>query len=82
MTGFKVGTVTHYYTEIGVAIVDLIGALHTGDRIKVIGQREFIQKVDSLQVEHEQVTMAAAGDTVGLRVREPVEVGDEICQSS
>ncbi len=81
MTGLKIGTVTHYYAEIGVAIVDLIGELHVGDRIKIVGRREFGQRVDSLQIEHEKISMASAGDTVGLQVSGPVEVGDEICQS-
>jgi putative protease len=70
----KVGTVTHYYGKIGVAIVDLSGTLKVGDRIKFENGTELEQTVDSMQIEHEQVEEAKKGDMIGLKV--PQKVGE------
>lgn len=82
MADFKVGTVSHYYDKISVAVLDLSAPLHVGDLIRFSGSTEFSQKVESLQVEHEQVTSAAKGDTVGLKVTQPVKPGDEVVKTS
>lgn len=71
----KVGTVTHYYGKIGVAIVDLSGTLKVGDRIKFESGTEAEQTVDSMQIEHEQVEEAKKGDMVGLKVPQKVHEG-------
>lgn len=81
-SNLKVGTVTHYYDKIGVAVVDLTGNLHTGDRITFKGSADFSQDVTSMQVEHEQVESAKKGDTIGLKTDQPVKPGDEITVSS
>lgn len=81
MADYKIGTVTHYYSQVGVAIVDLTRDLHAGDWIKVTGSVEFTQRVESIQVEHEQIESAKAGDTVGLKLKSVVNIGDEICKS-
>ncbi len=82
MTDYKVGVVDHYYDKLGVAIVDLTLELRVGDFIKVLGSTEFSQKVDSMQVEHEQVQQAQAGETVGIKVTKAVKAGDEIIKTS
>ncbi|HBC72711.1 MAG: Translation elongation factor-like protein [Candidatus Amesbacteria bacterium GW2011_GWB1_47_19] len=74
----KAGNVTHYYDHIGVAVVDLTAGLTLGENIRVSGSAEFSQKVDSMQVEHQQVTSAKKGDTIGLKVAQAVKPGDEI----
>lgn len=71
----KVGTVTHYYGKIGVAIIKLSGTLKVGDRIKIENGAEFEQAVDSMQVEHAQVEEAKKGDVVGLKVEKKVGEG-------
>ncbi len=71
----KVGTVTHYYGKLGVAIVDLSGTMKVGDRIKIENGAEFEQAVDSMQVNHEQVEEAKKGDVVGLKVGQKVGEG-------
>jgi putative protease len=78
----KVGTVTHYYDKIGVAVVDLTSPLHIGDRITFKSTDEFSQDVTSMQVEHEQVESAKKGDTIGLKTDKPVKPGDEITKSA
>lgn len=82
MSDLKVGQVTHYYDKISVAVIDLSAPLHKGDHIRISGSNEFIQTVDSIQAEHEQVDSAAAGDTIGLKINQPVKPGDEILKSS
>jgi len=71
----KVGTVTHFYGKIGVAIIDLSGTLKVGDRIKFENGTEAEQTVDSMQIEHEQVKEAKKGDMVGLKVEQKVHEG-------
>lgn len=71
----KVGTVTHFYGKIGVAIIDLSGTLKVGDRIKFENGTEVEQTVESMQVEHKQVEEAKKGDMIGLKVAEKIHKG-------
>lgn len=82
MADFKIGAVSHYYDKIGVAVIDLTGAVHVGDLVRFSGSTDFSQKVESLQMEHEKVDSAASGDTVGLKVGQPVKPGDEVVKTS
>lgn len=83
MADFKVGKITHYFDKIGVAVVELTGNLAVGDSIKVAGQGdEFTMEVDSMQVEHEQIKEAKKGDTIGLKVEQPVKEGYEVYKVS
>lgn len=75
----KIGMVTHYYGNIGVAIVELSGKLSVGDRVKFgDGKHEFEQTVGSMQVEHKDIGSAKKGDIVGLKVDEKVSEGAEV----
>ena len=77
--GQKIGKITHFFNKIGVAVLELEGKLKAGDTIVISGRgQEFEQAVDSMQVEHEQVTEAKKGDAVGLKVGQPVKEGDEV----
>ncbi len=70
---------THYYGKIGVAIVDLSGTLRVGDTIKIEGNRnEIEQAVDSMEMDHDSVKEAHAGDVIGLKVKERVNEGAAI----
>jgi putative protease len=77
---FKVGTVTHYYDKIGVAVVTLGGTLSVGDKIKFVrdGEDLFKQVVESIQVEHNKLNSAKSGDVIGLKTNEAVKEGTEI----
>lgn len=67
------GQVTHYYDKLGVAVVDLTAALAIGDQIKIAKDNQTIeQKVESIQVDHKQIDKAKKGDSVGLKVAQPV----------
>ena len=72
----KVGTITHYYGRIGVAVAKLTGILRVGDTIHIKGgSSDFQQVVSSIQIEHASVPKATAGQDVGLKVEEPVREG-------
>jgi len=81
MSGEKklVGKILHYYTKIGVAVVDLTGELSVGDRIIVEGASTNIQQtIDSMQIEHASVKSAKAGESIGLKVAGRVKPGDSV----
>ena len=64
------GTVTHYYSHLGVVVVQLNkGKLKTGDMVRIKGHStDFTQKVESMEYEHQHVDQAGAGQAVGLKV--------------
>ncbi len=68
----KIGVVTHYYGHLGVAGIKITdGELSVGDTIHISGHTSnFTQPVDSIQIEHEAVQVAHAGDSVGVEVIE------------
>jgi len=76
----KVGTVTSYFTKIGVAAIRLTdGDLRVGDQIRIRGHTtDFTQPVQSLQVEHRPVEQAECGTEVALRVLERVRPHDQV----
>jgi putative protease len=75
----KVGKVTHYYDNLGVAIVKLEATLKVGDTVKFEGHgADFEQNVDSLQVEHKQVQKASKGEVIGLKTVKEVKEGTEV----
>lgn len=74
MADVQVGKVTHYYDKIGVAVAEVTGEIAVGDTIKISGHdTEFTQQVASLQIEHEQIQKATPGQTIGLKVDQPVK---------
>lgn len=77
------GKITHYYDKIGVAVIEVMSPLAVGDEIKVSGhENEFTQKIESLQIEHEQIQKAEKGKVVGMKVEKPVKENDLIFKVS
>lgn len=75
----EVGKVNHYFTKIDVAVVDLTAPLSVGDKIAIKGATtDLEQTVDSMQIEHENVTTAKAGQSIGLKVKERVRESDVV----
>ena len=75
----KVGIVTHYYGNIGVAVVELSGKLSVGDKVKFEdGKHEFEQTIESMQIEHKDISSAKKGDAIGLKVSEKVSEGADV----
>jgi translation initiation factor IF-2 len=78
LTYTKVGKITHYFDKIQVAVLEVTdGDLKVGDPIR-IGEEgtELDQQVESMQVDHTQVTEAKKGSEVGLKVIDKVRPGD------
>ncbi len=74
-----VGKIAHFYTNIGVGIIELSDELKVGDKIHIVGHGEdFEQPVDSMQVEHKDVQIAKAGESIGLKVGGKIHEGDEV----
>jgi translation initiation factor IF-2 len=74
-----VGRVSHYYGHVGVMAVDLTEPLHVGETLHVKGHSEdFTLTVESMQIEHQNVTEAKPGDSVGIRVTRKVHPGDTV----
>lgn len=75
----KIGKITHYYGNIGVAIIELSGKLSVGDRVKFShGEHEFEQTIESMQMEHKGIDSAKKGDVIGVKVDEKVSEGVEV----
>jgi len=74
-----VGKITHYYGKIGVAIVELVGALKKGDKIHIKGSTtDFEQEVTSMQVDHADIDKAKKKDLIGMKVEQKVREGDKV----
>lgn len=79
MTEHLVGTVSHYWGRLGVAGIELSNGLEAGDTIRILGSTsDFIQTVDSIQIEHETVESANEGDAIGVKVNQRVRVHDQV----
>lgn len=74
--GKLIGKITHYFSKIGVAVIELSDTLKVGDTIRIIGgMTDFSQKVESMEIEHKKVKMAKKGESVGLKVSQKVREG-------
>ena len=75
----EVGRITHFFTKISVAIVELTGTLSVGDHILVKGPTTSIdQTVESMQIEHENVKKAKRSQSIGLKVNGQVKEHDMV----
>ena len=72
-----IGKVTHYFSNIGVAVIELSDDLKVGDTIRIKGglDTDFTQTVESMEMDHQKVTEAKKGDSVGLKVDQKVREG-------
>ena len=75
----EIGKVSHYFTNIGVAVIELTGPLSVGDKIMFQGSTtSFEQPVSSMQIEHKNIAAAKAGQSIGLKVLNRVREGDAV----
>jgi len=78
--GKLIGRITHFFSNIEVAVIELTSPLKIGDTIRVIGGQEtdFEQKVVSMQIDHEEIKSAKKGDGVGMKINEKVHEGYKV----
>lgn len=73
----EIGKITHFFSKISVAVIELKASLKVGDTIIIKGPTtDFEQLVDSMQIEHENVQQAETGQSIGLKVAQRVRETD------
>jgi len=78
-TDKPVGEVTHYYSNLGVAIVKFHQDMPAGKNLTFQGATtDFSQDVDSMELDHKSVSLAPRGKEAGLKVKEKVREGDKV----
>ena len=71
------GKISHYFSKIGVGVIELSDELKVGDRISIEGATTNVQQtVRTMQIEHAEVQNAGAGDAIGMKVDQRVREGD------
>ena len=81
MAGEKklIGKVTHFFSKISVAGIQLDDTLKVGDKISIEGATTaFEENIDSMQIDNNAVTVANAGDLIGIKVKDKTRVGDNV----
>ena len=75
----QIGTVTNYFSKIGVAVIQLTGTLELGDEIHIVGgDRDFQQKVESMQIEHQPIERADAGQEIAIKLEQKARPNDSV----
>ena len=75
----EIGEVMTYYANIGVAAVELSGDVKVGDTIIFRGfTTDMEHKIDGMQIEHESVQEAKAGDQIGIKISGKVRKNDRV----
>lgn len=74
-----IGTVTHYYGGLGVAIVKFKKPVAQGARVRFEGSTTaFSQTITSMQYDHQPVATAPKGKEIGIKVDDKVREGDHV----
>ncbi len=76
----KIGVVTHYFPHVNAAAVMLKkDGLKVGDDIYLKGHTtDFMEKVQSIQLDHVPIQEGRKGQEIGLMVKERVRTGDSV----
>ena len=75
----EIGEVSNYFDHVGAAAIKLSGKLKVGDKIKIKGgETEFEQKVQSMQLNREDVKEGKSGEEVGIIVSQKVRKGYKV----
>lgn len=75
----RIGTVTHYYSHLGVAVLGLTDELRLGDEIHITGRiTDLDMYVSSLEVDHQKVEVGNRGMELALKVDDYVRAGDAV----
>jgi translation elongation factor EF-Tu-like GTPase len=75
----EVGKVAHFFSKINVAVIDVMDTISVGDKIFIKGPTTDIeQTINSMEIEHEKVKQAEAGQSVGMKVNGRVRENDTV----
>jgi len=79
MTEKEIGTVSGFFSHVGVAAIKLSGKLKVGEKIHIKGNTtDFEEEVDSIQIDRKDVAEAKKGDHIGIKVSEKVRPNDKV----
>ena len=83
MSGIRIGEVTHFYDRLSVAVLKLTEPIRVGDMLHLLGHHtDFQQKLESIQIEHQEVTEAGPGQDAAVKVTQKVHPGDTVFKVS
>lgn len=75
----QVGKITHFYTRLSVAVLELSDELKLADEIHILGRiTDFTQYVNSLEINHQKIERAGPGMEVALLLEEYARAGDAV----
>ena len=75
----EIGSVMTYYSNIGVAAIDLTGNVKVGDTIIIRGHTTDVEHViDSMEIDHKSVQEAKSGDEIGIKVASKLRKKDRV----
>ena len=75
----EIGKVTHYFSKIRVAGIELSDELAVGDTILIKGVTTYFQqKVESMQLENQNIDKGKPGQLIGVAVQEKARSGDKV----
>lgn len=78
-TGDPVGEVTHYFQNVGVAVVSVEDAFEVGDDLHVEGANDdFRFTVESMEIDREPVDRVEPGDEVGIKMPQRAHEGSTV----
>lgn len=72
-----IGLITHFFSDIKVAVIKLKTPLKVGQKIRIVGgeDTDFEQEVKSIQIDHKPVKLAKKGASIGLKVSKKAREG-------
>lgn len=79
MAEVEIGKVTHFFGHVQVAAIALSGPLSVGDIIRFVGHTtDYRQRVESMQIELQDIKEAKAGDAIGIKLDGRVRPHDKV----
>lgn len=74
-----IGQVTHYFSRVGVAAVQLSDTISVGEHIHIRGHTtDFVTDVSSMEIDNQPVTRAGPGASIGIKVPDKARPGDMV----
>ena len=75
----EIGYISHFFSKINVAIIELTLPLSVGDHILVKGPlTDFNQKVESMQIDRKEIHRVEGGKSVGLKLAQLAKEKDVV----
>jgi hypothetical protein len=75
----EIGYISHFFSKINVAIIELTQPLSVGDHVIVKGpSTDFYQKVESMQIDHKEIYRVEDGQSVGLKLAQLAKEKDVV----